>query len=379
MTLLFPRLVRPLRAALVWSALAWLAACGGGSGGSGGSGNSDNITKTYAYVANLSAGSVSAFEVTDAANGQISAIGGSPFTTGGSQPREVSVDARGRHAYVTNRGSDSLAVFAIDAASGALSPIAGSPFAFVSTPFGFAIHPGGAFAVASSVDDNSVSVVRLDASTGAPTLAAGPYATGSAPAKVVFNASGTLVFVANQASNDVSVFAVNAANATLSPVPGAPFASGGQWVYQLAVHPTGAMLFNVNYQSASMSAYAVDASGALSRIGSPLAAGIEPFGIVINPAGTRLYVASGGSGQIYGYNVDISSRTLTPFPGGPFDSGGTHGLALNATGTLAISAEFGTDTITTLILDEASGQFVQCQTLATGAQPLAMTFAVVAQ
>lgn len=334
-------------------------------------------SKTYVYVANVGSDDISAFEVVDAASGKLIRLAGGPFSTQGDEPRAVVADRAGRFLYVCNRDTSSLAVFAIAAATGAPSPIAGSPFRIVDLPFDIAMHPDGRTAIVSSVSDNAVFMLRLDASTGVPSRVSGPFAAGSAPGAVLLNAAGTLAFVANQFSRSVSVYAVDAANATLAPVPGSPFDTGGDWVYQLALHPTESMLFAVNYDSGTVTAFTVGAGGVLARVpGTPLPAGIQPYGVIVDAAGSHLYVAAGGNGQIDGFDIDVARRTLAPMAGGPFDSGGTHGLVIDSTRRMAIVADFGGNAITTLT-PNANGGLTMRERWSTGAQPLAMGFVVV--
>jgi 6-phosphogluconolactonase len=288
------------------------------------------------------------------------------------------VDPAGRYVYVTNRGSNSLAVMALDATTGSLAHIDGSPFALNFEPFGFAIHPSGTFAVASDIDDDGILVLSLDPATGVPSVVSTPLHSGVDPTKVIFDPSGKHVFVANQTSNDVSVFDFDATTGALARVAGEPYASGGRWAYQVAVDPSGTMLFNVNYDSGSVSAYRVAQSGTLSRIaGSPFAAGVEPYGMAVDPSGKHLYVAAGGSGKVYGYAVDVASGSVAALPGSPYDSGATHGMALDPSGSIAIVANFGGDTISTMTVDAATGQLTRRGEWAAGLQPLAVAFVVV--
>jgi 6-phosphogluconolactonase len=329
------------------------------------------------YVANLGSDDISAFEVVDSASGRLAPLASGLVSTQGDEPRAVVGDRAGRFLYVCNRDTSSIAVFAINAASGALTPIAGSPFQIVDLPFGIAMHPDGRTALVTSVADNAVFMLRLDPSTGVPSRLAGPFAAGSAPGAVVLNAAGTLAFVANQFSRSVSVYAVDTVNAKLVPVSGSPFDTAGDWVYQLALHPAESMLFAVNYDSGTVTAFTVGAGGALARVvNTPLAAGIQPYGVIVDATGRHLYVAAGGSGQIDGFDIDVARRTLAPMAGGPFDSGGTHGLVIDPNRRVAIVADFGGDAITTLTPD-ANGGLTMREHWPTGAQPLAMGFVVV--
>jgi 6-phosphogluconolactonase len=85
--------------------------------------------------------------------------------TGISTCAEVLVHPNGRFLYGSNRGHNSIAVFAIDPASGRLTPVE-----HVSTqgkaPRNFAFDPTGNWIVCTNHDSNNAVVFRVDAATG---------------------------------------------------------------------------------------------------------------------------------------------------------------------------------------------------------------------
>lgn len=87
--------------------------------------------------------------------------------TGQSTTAEVVVHPSGKWVYGSNRGHDSLAVFACNPASGALRFVGHVPTGG-KTPRNFVCHPNGAFLVVANQDSNTVSVFRVDQATGMP-------------------------------------------------------------------------------------------------------------------------------------------------------------------------------------------------------------------
>jgi 6-phosphogluconolactonase len=122
----------------------------------------------FAYVINELKSTVTAFSY-DAARGRLSEL--QTVSTlpvdfkGESTTAEIAVHPGGRFLYGSNRGHDSLAVFAIDAATGKLSFVEHQP-TLGKTPRSFAIDPGGAFLLAANQDSDDVVVFRLDAGNG---------------------------------------------------------------------------------------------------------------------------------------------------------------------------------------------------------------------
>ena len=74
-----------------------------------------------------------------------------PSFTGNNTTFEIVVAASGRFVYASNRGHDSLAIFAIDDAVGTLSPVDWEPTQGKMPRF-FAIEPSGAVLYAANTD-----------------------------------------------------------------------------------------------------------------------------------------------------------------------------------------------------------------------------------
>lgn len=97
---------------------------------------------------------------------------------------EVVVHPSGRFLYGSNRGHDSLVVFAIDEATGKLTLVEHEPTQG-STPRGFGIDPTGRFLLAGNQRSGSVVVFRIDEQTGSLTPA-GHTASIDSPVSFVF-------------------------------------------------------------------------------------------------------------------------------------------------------------------------------------------------
>lgn len=174
----------------------------------------------FAYVANLSDNTVSAYTV-DAGTGALNAVG-TPVATG-LTPLSLAVDPAGRFAYVANAGN-TVSAYAINAATGALTSVGGSPFLAGLAPNSVVVDPTGKFVYVTNYDNNTVSIFTINAATGALT-AAGTVMTGLNPHFVTVDPTGKFVYVANWSDNTISVYAINAATGVLALV-GSPIATG---------------------------------------------------------------------------------------------------------------------------------------------------------
>jgi 6-phosphogluconolactonase len=89
---------------------------------------------------------------------------------GTSSTAEIEVSRDGRFVYGSNRGHDSLAVFARDEASGRLTPAGHVPVGG-KTPRHFALDPTGRWLLAAHQGSDGVAVFRVDPATGRPSPA----------------------------------------------------------------------------------------------------------------------------------------------------------------------------------------------------------------
>ncbi|MDP8922512.1 MAG: lactonase family protein [Chloroflexota bacterium] len=78
---------------------------------------------------------------------------------------QILVEPAGRFVYVSNRGHDSIAIYAIDQATGRLTA-AGHESTRGQTPRNFAIDPSGTFLYAANQNSDTIVHFRIDRETG---------------------------------------------------------------------------------------------------------------------------------------------------------------------------------------------------------------------
>ncbi len=125
----------------------------------------------FAYVINELDSTISTYRY-DPNAGTLALIGSVPTLptsfTAASTTAEVVVHPSGKWVYGSNRGHDSIAVFAVNPASGALRPL-GHVLTGGKTPRNFAVDPKGRRMVVANQDSNEVRLFTLDERTGMPT------------------------------------------------------------------------------------------------------------------------------------------------------------------------------------------------------------------
>lgn len=102
----------------------------------------------------------------------------------GFKAAEIAVHPSGRFVYASNRGHDSIAMYAVDDATGKLRFLGAEPTR-AKTPRGFGIDPTGRFLLACGQASGTVTVFAIDAESGRLTFTGTTLAV-PAPVCVVF-------------------------------------------------------------------------------------------------------------------------------------------------------------------------------------------------
>lgn len=89
-----------------------------------------------------------------------------PGYTGASATAEIAVAPSGRFLYGSNRGHDSIAIFAIDQSTGTLASVGWQPCGG-KTPRFFALDPSGSFLYSANQGSDTIVAFRVDQATGA--------------------------------------------------------------------------------------------------------------------------------------------------------------------------------------------------------------------
>jgi 6-phosphogluconolactonase (cycloisomerase 2 family) len=88
-----------------------------------------------------------------------------PDHTGATSAAELAVSRDGRHVYASNRGENTLVVFAVHPATRRLSEVQRIACGGV-TPWSFALHPGGRWLFVANEASGTVDLFRVDPDSG---------------------------------------------------------------------------------------------------------------------------------------------------------------------------------------------------------------------
>lgn len=159
----------------------------------------------------------------DPATGKLTA-NDPPFATvaPGSGPRHFAFHPNGKYAYVINEMASTVTAFSYNPSNSALSEIQ-----TISTlPDGYSentttaevqVHPSGEFLYGSNRGHDSITVFRIDQSTGKLTTVEREPTQGKTPRNFRMDPTGKYLFAANQQSDSVVVFRIDPKTGELTP------------------------------------------------------------------------------------------------------------------------------------------------------------------
>ena len=141
---------------------------------------------------------------------------------GGSGPRHLAFHPNGQWLYAVQELSNEVVAFKWDAKKGALTQFQRvktlpADFTGQSTAAEIAIRHDGKFLYTSNRGDDSLVVYAIDANSGELTLRQRVASRGKVPRYFTFDPTQKWLIVSNQEGGNVSVFAIDAKSGELSP------------------------------------------------------------------------------------------------------------------------------------------------------------------
>ena len=146
-----------------------------------------------------------------------------PFvvTAPGAGPRHFKFGADGKHAYALNEINSTMAAYDYDAANGALTPrqvlpMLPSDFKGETTAAEVRVHPNGKFLYGSNRGHDSLAIFAIDQKSGLLTPVDIVPSGGKTPRNFAFSPDGTWLVCAHQDSGNLVVFRVDPATGRLT-------------------------------------------------------------------------------------------------------------------------------------------------------------------
>jgi 6-phosphogluconolactonase len=183
-----------------------------------------DATSRFAYAADLGLDQMLIYRF-DAQTGALAAST-PPFTavTPGAGPRHFAIHPQGRFAYVINELDNTIIAFTRDPQQGTLTVLqtvsslpAGDTPPTASSAADVQVHPSGKFLYGSNRGHDTIVVFAIDQMTGRLTLVEHESTQGKTPRGFGIDPSGTFLLAANQDSNSVVVFRIDPQSGALTP------------------------------------------------------------------------------------------------------------------------------------------------------------------
>lgn len=179
------------------------------------------------------------------------------------------------------------------------------------TPTDLAITPDGAFLYASCPDGN-VYMFAVDANDHSLSALSPPsIATGSSPARVAVDPTGSWLVVLDDADDDLETFVIDG---TTGDLTAAGAISSGADPLNVSIAPSGSFVYVTTSTSAEIRGFAIDAeTGALTAAAnSPFATAsvVGCVDLVFDPSGVHAYAPSALVGEVVQYDVDATTGEL---------------------------------------------------------------------
>jgi 6-phosphogluconolactonase len=140
----------------------------------------------------------------------------------GAGPRHFALHPNGRFAYVVNEMQSSVSVFRFDGAAGVLHPLQTistfpKDFSGHNDDAEIQVHPSGKFLYASNRGHDSIAVFAIDQKKGTLTPVEYSPTKGQTPRSFEIAPGGSLLFAANEKSDNIFVFHINQQTGRLTP------------------------------------------------------------------------------------------------------------------------------------------------------------------
>ena len=265
-------------------------------------------------------------------------------------------------AYVT-AGSNGIFAYRIKNGNGVVTNIFTSPFLFGDSTSGLVVHPSNQFAFVANQQTGTISLLKIDLTSGALTESLPRTPAGLSPGPMIQDSGGNFLFVADQGLNQILVFSVSG-NGSLSQVGSAAVGST----------PTGVTLASNGFLFVPVPSFSAIyvfsvSSGSLTQVCSASGPVCSPFkvtdgvgSIAVDPGGKFLYATNPSTNTVSGFTIQPGGG-LTPVPGVVFATGkAPSAAAVDPSGKFLYVANSGATTLSQYTIDSATGDLTALTT-----------------
>jgi 6-phosphogluconolactonase len=340
-------------------------------------GPSNTIDFLYVTSSKQNPGQINVYKV-DSEAGPLITLVGSPYSSGGVNPVADVASPNGKNLYVVNHDSNTVVEFAISTnGSLAQQQVCTVPG---SSPTQLAINKAGTYLYVVVTYQPSYSVnnpgpgglvvfpISANGQLGATSSLCTPvgnganafFPLGNNPVAVNVLANGNFVYAVNESDATISAFQVGSSGALsligTYPVGVAPNA--------LASDPTNKFIYVTDGAANQMIGFLIQLNGSLIAMQTPFKTDNLPDAVEVDPRAIYVYVANYNANDVSAYAIDRASGNATQISGSTtygVDAGPLSILIEPAEGRYVYTANFLGNTVSGLALNPANGQLSPVQ------------------
>ncbi|MEU2441695.1 beta-propeller fold lactonase family protein [Streptomyces rubradiris] len=279
----------------------------------------------HIYVGGVLSNNLAAVNVTDDEGAAPQRVPGSPFASGYGA-FVVAASPNGRFLYtVPNIDAGEILVYAV-ADNGQLTRVQTTKILIPgnATTMGLSFSPDGRHMYATSgtgfFDKGGIVTTYTVADNGIPSQTGQPVNIGASSGLMMstVSADGRNLYVSDYRQGQIVRLALGSDGTPSAPLERVPTGAGPCFP---TISPDGKHFYNVNELGGNVSGFSIAADGSLTPVsGSPFAAGSTPHSVTITPDNRYMYVPNVLSHTIDGYEVQANGA-LTKLGNSPFPSG----------------------------------------------------------
>ena len=328
-------------------------------------------TPGFAYVANSGSNDVSAFAI-NPSTGALSSVA-APVAAG-TGPGSVAVDPAGQFAYVSNKTSNNIVRYTINASTGALTSNGQVSFDG-GEALSFDTSRRFAYGGASVAPDGLVNHFSVDSNTGVFTFISRRQASTTRVAAIQLHPNSRFGYVINTLTSRVQAVEFNTADGGFF-TSSSPTALGGTGAQGVTVDASGRFAYAANTTSDTVSVFSVDPrTGALTAVGTPMAAGTSPIALAIDPAGKFVYVAnnSAPANSVSVFVINASTGALSPASVTAAPGSNPRAITVEASGRFAYVTYQGSNNVSAFSINPTTGALTAIGApVSTGTSPVSI-------
>jgi len=258
------------------------------------------------YISNSGDDNVTVFNI-DRKTGKMQRNVGSPHPMGAG-PTRIEIDANGWYVYVLNEKDNTVSIHLMHVDSGELAEAIGSPMDVMSGTNDIALDSIARFSYSINAKQSKISAYRTRYANAPARYEmktyGSPFTMRGKTGDFVTEPNGRWAIASNTEQNTLSVYKIIYSNGALFDVPGSPF-KAGQQPSSMVVHPLLPYVYVANNKSKDIDLFAIDnRTGKLSKINS-INVGDKPVQkLHIDPGGRFLFAQVAAKKGLLRFSLD---------------------------------------------------------------------------